>query len=430
MDLERPLRVAFLLPTFPELSNTFILAQITGLLDRGHDVDLFAIGRNRFEGAHPDVSRYGLASRMRHLVIPRPLGRRVSSALRLLFTAGGQSPVLLDALDPTRHGRGALSLSRLHTAASFLRSRPYDVLHCQFGNHGPSAERLVALGATQAKLVTSFRGADLTTHLARHPRRYRDLLARGALFLPVSRDFRDRLVAVGAPVDRVLMHHSGIDLKRFSFEPRRPPTERPRLLFVGRLTEKKGLTYALEALAVLRRAGAEADLTVVGEGPLEPVLKSTTSTLGLDDRVRFVGGRSHDEVIAMMHASHILVAPSVTAANGDQEGIPNVLKEAMATGLPVVSTRHSGIPELVQHGVSGLLAPERDVGALAAQLGLVLAHPERWSDMGRAGRQAVEAGFDADRLNDLLVERYRSILQDGLPSGRTPRGTLATARRS
>lgn len=406
----RPLRIAFLLPTFPELSNTFVLAQITGLLDRGHEVDLFAISRKPFAGAQPDVARYGLASRMRHLAVPRAHAPRLFSALRLMAGQRGRHPAMWDALNPRRHGRLAWNLVRLHTAASFLRAGDYDVLHCQFGDHGPAAARLVALGATRARLVTSFRGADLTVHLARHPAHFRELFRVGALFLPVSRDFRERLIAVGAPRERVLVHHSGIDLRRFAYAPRRAPEGATRLLFVGRLTEKKGLVYALDAAAAVHANGRDVELTVVGQGPLLGPLRARAAELGISDRVRFLGARTHDEVVSLMSASHLLLAPSVTAAGGDQEGIPNVVKEAMATGMPVIATYHSGIPELVEDGVSGLLVPERDTAALAERLAFLLDHPERWPQFSRAARAAVEADFDAERLNDLLVERYRTTM--------------------
>lgn len=416
---DRPLRIAFFLPTFPELSNTFILTQITGLIDRGHLVDLFAIERKRFEDAQPDVARYGLASRMRHLYVPRRHGPRLGSALRILLGPGGRHPALLDALNPVRHGRSAWNLVHLHTAASFLRAEPYDVVHCQFGDHGPALDRLMALGAVSANLVTSFRGADVTIHLAPKPQRFRALFRRGALFLPVSRDFRERLIAVGAPADRVHVHRSGIDLSRFAFVPRRPGPGPVKLLFVGRLTEKKGLAYLLEALALLHAAGHDAELTVIGDGPLANQLRERTVELAIGNRVAFTGSCSQDEVVQHLRASHVLVAPSVTAGSGDQEGIPNVLKEAMATGMPVVSTYHAGIPELVEDGVSGFLAPERDAAALASCLIRVIEHPQRWAAWGEAGRRTIERDFDANVLNDRLVELYRSTLRDAPLSSAT-----------
>jgi colanic acid/amylovoran biosynthesis glycosyltransferase len=124
--------------------------------------------------------------------------------------------------------------------------------------------------------------------------------------------------------------------------------------------------------------------------------------------------------------SHILIAPSVTAADGDEEGIPNTLKEAMAMGLPVISTVHAGIPELVNDGVSGFLVPERDVEALADRLMRLVDQPETWAAMGRAGRRQIEAEFDTDRLNDDLLVLYKGMLET--PKLRTPDGDTCTSQ--
>jgi colanic acid/amylovoran biosynthesis glycosyltransferase len=122
------------------------------------------------------------------------------------------------------------------------------------------------------------------------------------------------------------------------------------------------------------------------------------------------GSKRHEEVIQVLTQTHILIAPSVTAADGDEEGIPNTLKEAMAMGLPVISTVHAGIPELVEDGVSGFLVPERDVEALADRLERLVDHSETWAAMGRAGRRQIEAEFDIERLNDELLVLYQDML--------------------
>ena len=410
----RPLRIAFLLPTFPENSNTFILEQITGLIDRGHQVDLFPLSTRSFEGAHSDVSRYDLGSRLRHLPVPRSRWRRLAAILPMTWKARGARLAMLDALNPAHHGRAAWKVVRIYTAASFCRSGPYDILHCQFGYNGPLAERLVSLGAARgAKLVTSFRGADLSMEVPARPDHYRKLFRNGDLFLPVTQDFRDRLLALGVPADRIRVHHSGIKLSRFGFEARQPPAsgEAVRLLFVGRMTEKKGLSYVMEALALVLARGRTCTLRVIGDGPLLPRMRAHCENLGLTDRVVFVGARTHDEIAQAMAEAHVLLAPSIRAASGDEEGIPNVVKEAMATGIPVISTWHSGIPELIDHGVSGLLAPERDAAALAASLEELLDHPERWPMLQEAARRKIEEEFDSERLNDDLVAEYTVLIR-------------------
>ena len=129
----------------------------------------------------------------------------------------------------------------------------------------------------------------------------------------------------------------------------------------------------------------------------------------LNEHVHLLGWKSHEEVIRLLQGAHILVAPSVTAKDGDQEGIPNAIKEAMALGLPVIGTQHSGIPEIVEDGVSGFLVPERDVDVLADRLSFLIDHSEKWAGMGRAGRARVERHYDVKILNDRLVELYKQV---------------------
>ncbi len=410
MPTSPSLRLAFLLPTFPELSNTFVVEQVTGIIERGHHVDIFAERQNPFDALPGSIDRADLQRRMLHLPVASSRLSRALSAVRLLTGPRGLHPVHRDALNPRVYGRRAWNLVQLHTAASFVRAGSYDVLHCHFGDLGIIGERLVRFGAVDAALVTAFRGADLSSHYPANPQRFAALFQRGDLHLPVSAEFQRRLLAAGVPSDRVVVHHDGIDLRRFPFVERRSLDGVANLLFVGRLAEKKGVSDALEALATLVRSGRKVELTIIGDGPLAPSLHARSKQLGLGKHVHFLGARPLDEVAQAMAAAHVLVAPSVTAPNGDQEGIPTVIKEAMATGMPVVSTLHSGIPELVEHGVTGFLAPEHDVDRLAEHLSVLLDHPERWGDMGRKGRAKVEAAFDTERLNDDLVERYREAM--------------------
>jgi colanic acid/amylovoran biosynthesis glycosyltransferase len=187
-------------------------------------------------------------------------------------------------------------------------------------------------------------------------------------------------------------------------------------------------------MALVARDHADVVHTVIGDGDLRHQLEALVLSLGLTDRVRFLGERTHDEVREHIGRSSLLVAPSVTAVDGDEEGIPNTLKEAMAARVPVVATRHAGIPELVEDGVSGHLVPERDVDALAARIGALVADPERRAAMGRAGERAVRRNYDRDVLNRELVALYTRLL-DGTgerPERSTPRarGTVdADSRR-
>jgi len=417
MSTTKSLRLAYLIPAFPVLSETFIIEQIKGMVERGHQVDLFVPAWRGLESLSPQLEYLDLEHRRKSIPVPKGRIARFVSAARLIARKGGFNRAYLDALNPLRHGKRAFNLVQLHTAASFLHAGDYDVLHCHFGGIGIVGERLVRSGAVKAALVTSFRGADLASHYPRRPTHFRELFIKGDLHLPVSADFRRRLITAGVPSQRVAVHHDGIDLKRFMAVERRLPDGLAKLLFVGRLVEKKGVTYALEAMAKVVHAGYRAHLTIIGDGPLSSSLRAQKEALGLGESVLFAGSRTLDEVAQAMRETHVFLAPSVTAATGDQEGIPTVLKEAMSTGLPVVSTLHSGISELIDDGVSGYLARERDSEHLAEHLCALLDQPPRWAEMGRAGRRKIEREFDADRLNDDLVERYLEAIEGRLARG-------------
>jgi colanic acid/amylovoran biosynthesis glycosyltransferase len=150
--------------------------------------------------------------------------------------------------------------------------------------------------------------------------------------------------------------------------------------------------------------------TIVGGGPLRAELEAQARSLGIGDNVRWLGSARHDHAIELLKEADVFLLPSVTGADGDQEGTPIVLMEALAHAVPVVSTRHSGIPEIVQDGESGFLVPERDAGALAQKLRLLLERPSLRHRMGAAGRTTMRREFDIGKLNDRLLEVYGRVL--------------------
>lgn len=405
------MRVAALVRRFPELSETFILNQITGVLDEGVDLEIFAWGPGDLSTAHPDVEAYDLMGRVRYIQPPaRRIARVVQTASAVAQGGAWRRPaVIARSLGPHRDDRSSSSLFLLHAAARVLSGPPHDLMHCQFGRLGLTGLALRRVGAFPGRIVVAFRGSDLSRH--RETKGYEALFREGDLFLPVCDAFRTRLVSMGCDPARVRVHHSGIDLRRFTLRPRvRQPDEPLRLITIARLVEKKGVEYAIRAVGELVAEGQAVEYAIIGEGPLREELERLAGELGLQAVARFLGPRDHDEVIRRLEASHVLLGPSVTAESGDQEGIPNVLKEAMATGIPVVSTHHSGIPELVEDGVSGFLVPERSVEPLAERIRFLADHPDRWGSMGQAGRVRVEAAFDSRRLSGELVQLYRELL--------------------
>jgi colanic acid/amylovoran biosynthesis glycosyltransferase len=402
------MRVAFVVGSFPEVSTTFILDQVTGLLDRGHQVEVFARVPAPSAVQHASVAQYDLIARTHYwLSDPASTARSTwSRTLRLLHERG---PSLLGSMGRclALHKNGDLALTaRLWPYASAMLLEPaYDVVLAHFGPNAVAAQRLREVGAFRAPLVSVFHGYDVSRILdERGAHYYRRLFAHGELMLPVSEHFRARLIDAGCPAERVRVHRMGVDTRAFSFRGRtRDAQEATRFVSVCRMVEKKGLEFGLQAMATLKAEGVPFVWHVAGDGPLRERVERMRAELGLSEQVVLHGTLPRAKVQALLDSAHVFLAPSVTAPDGDQEGIPVAIMEAMAMGLPVVSTLHSGIRELVSDGQSGFLVPEWDVARLAARLAEVAASFERWGELGRAGRAKVEAEYDVNRLNDGLA---------------------------
>ncbi len=411
------MKIAMIVNQFPTLSETFILSQITGLIDRGHTVDIFADQPRKDPTVHQDVISYGLAARTTYYnayrATPRQPYRRLASALALLADQGPRHPrPVAAALNVARYGKQASSLRLLHHVAPFLKGAPYDLVHCHFGNSGVVGAALRRMGAIRAPLVTTFYGHDISSYVRSHGAAvYAELFRQGALFLHISAYQRDKLLAAGCPPERTRLHRIGVDTDRFAFAPRAlAPGEPVRIMTTARLVEKKGLEYSIRAVARVAARHPNLRYWIVGDGKLREPLQALIDDLGMAERIRLLGWRSQAEVLQLYAESHLFVLASITASNGDEEGQGLVLQEAQAMGLPVICTRHNGFPEGIVDSVSGLLVPEHDVTALAGAITGLIERPDRWAAMGCAGRCHIESHFDSSRLNDQLVEIYHGLI--------------------
>lgn len=410
------MRIAVIVESFPVLSETFVLNQITGLIDRGHQVHVYAWRPPKGSVEHPDVARYGLAN-FTHYWPSRPKNwtLRLLKAVGLSALAGPWSwPDVIRSLRFRRFGDHSRSLS-LAYKATVARRKKYDVLLCHFGKIGREIQMLREVGALDGRLVTVFHGYDMSRFLTEHGDNvYDELLERGDLFLPISDFWRNRLVDMGVDPDKTVVHRMGIDCGRFNFTARTPPESGPvRLVSVARLVEKKGVEYAIRAVARLIHDGVDLRYAIIGDGPSRPALERLIANLDVAERVSLEGWRDQAEVVTELNHAHVLIAPSVTAANGDMEGLPVALMEALALGLPVVTTRHSGIPELIEDGVNGFLVDERDVDGLVEKLSTLLSNPAEWAEFGRRGHEKVAKEFEIEGLNDTLVVLLEELCARG-----------------
>jgi colanic acid/amylovoran biosynthesis glycosyltransferase len=395
-------RIAFFVKSFPKLSETFILHQATGLLDAGHEVDVFALDAPNEEISHPEVAVYDLRNRTTYLEAPllRAGVRAGRNALRDLLRD------LTYARSLAQHGRDGVSLEGVMggSLGDGLDPDGYDVIHAHFGPIGNAFAFLAAESA--ARFVVSFYGYDASEFLDNHPARYRGLFNRADVVTVLSEEMRGRIINAGCPASKIRIVPLPIDLEKFQFQARAVPKDGPiRLLSVARLVEKKGIEYAIDAVAGIADE-YDVEYIVAGEGPLRDDLEKHAEQRDISEIVDFRGWVDSDEVTRQMGRSHLLLLPSVTARSGDREGTPTVLLEGQAVGLPIVSTRHAGIPEIVADGEAGYLVPERDVEELRAALRRLLDRPDDWPDMGRSGRTYVQRKHAVDVVSNDLIETY------------------------
>ncbi len=277
------------------------------------------------------------------------------------------------------------------------------VLHIYFGHIG--VHLLPLLEMCDVPALVSFHGADAQVGLA-HLASTQRMLAKARLLLVRSESLAARLVALGCDPAKIRLHRTGIPVEEIAFTQRATPRDGAwRCVQACRLIPKKGVATSLRAFAQFAAKHPRATFTVAGEGPLLQTLRALASALGIADRVTFPGFLSQAALRALYADAHLFLHPSELGADGDQEGVPNSMLEAMASGLPVLATRHGGIPEAVNHGESGLLVPERDHAALAAEMLALAAIPDRYAKMSAAAARSVAAKFDL-AVQTRALERF------------------------
>jgi colanic acid/amylovoran biosynthesis glycosyltransferase len=403
------MKIAFILSTFPALSETFILNQLTGLIDLGHNVDIYSQSSATEEKMHSDVKKYGLLSRTIYFdSIPPGKIHRVLKAVLLVVKNFHKAPVLLiKSLNFFKYGRKALSL-RILFAVIMLLNKEYDIIQCHYGPNGSFGSILKEIGI-KGKLVTMFHGWDIRHGIAKKGRIYEHLFKHGDCFLAISDYNYQNLLRLSADPKRIIFHPVGIDLKKFKCQPRihchdnnKPIT----ILTVARLAPEKGLDLGLRAIhkVLSKFHPGMIEYRIVGDGPLKQHLEQSIQKLQLNTIVRLLGGMDQDEVIAEMKEASIFLLPSLN------EALPMVLIEAQAMELPVVATSVGSTSEAMLANKSGFLVQKGDANALAEGLIYLVGNQKLWPEMGKAGRQFIESNYDIAKLNIKLESIYKNLL--------------------
>ena len=408
------MRIAFFVGPFPKLSKTFILDQITGLIDCGIDVDIYANKPGVQTKHHRSFCKYNLDSRIFYPFDNCPSKLKLLSLLikDLLSKTGTDRKIIIDSLNIFKYGKHSLSLNLFYKRHFFSHKKKYDIIHAHFGPQGLDALKLLEDGVIEGKLITSFHGIDITTYIKENGNSiYNKLFSKGNLFLPISQFWQNKLINLGCDIKKITTHRMGIDCSAFQFSKELWGNQQTiRLTTIARLTEKKGLYYSIQAVANLLKTNNQIIYQIIGGGSLYNELQNLIKMLDIQDNVKLLGWMDRDKVIEKLNKTNVLIAHSVTAHNGDMEGIPMVLMEAMAMGIPVVSTYHSGIPELIIDGQTGFLVPEKNIKALSKKIESIIQQPANLSQLILNARQCVEKNFNNKTQIEKLIKIYNELL--------------------
>jgi colanic acid/amylovoran biosynthesis glycosyltransferase len=412
------LKIAIFIDVFPIASQTFVLNQITTLIDLGIEIEVVALyAGDQSILEQPEYASYTLSAKCRYLLSHKP-SKASLFAHRLYHVGKGLLNThlrrrVVAGLSP-RFSAQARNLMLSTIAACQTQTLSYNWVIAHFGSSGVVANHLRQIGVLQGKIATVFHGHDITAELSvkNTQAHYTNLFTDTELLLPISNLWKEQLLTLGANDSQIRVQRMGVDLSLFSSGPQRMNKIGVLNIFtVARFSEKKGLSFALNALAQLPEY-IDFQYHLAGYGELEESLKQLVKKLGLVSKVKFLGALKPEQVAEKMHWADVFLQPSITASNGDKEGVPVSIMEAMASNVAVVSTFHSGIPELIEHQRHGLLAPEKDTHALAKHIELLASNPKLRTALAVAAKAQIEQFGDVKRLNQDLIHflaRYHDM---------------------
>lgn len=395
-----PDRVGYVLKRYPRLSETFILNEILAHEAAGVELEIFSLRPAEPGPHHEDVKR--VKARVTYLT-EQPVD--LDAFARAMHDA-------VPFLDPEervfnyRDPKRPWSLWLAGQIAEAVRVRGISHLHAHFATEATATARLAAAQSGVGYTFTAH--AKDIFHESVDQERLRRMARDAAGLVTVSEYNVGHLAGVlGADACPVHKVYNGLDLAMFPFRdgPRNPQL----ILAVGRLVEKKGFDDLLRACAVLKADGREFRCLVVGDGEEREALEELHAHLGLREHVQLLGARSREEVVSLMSEAAVFAAPCVVGRDGNRDGLPTVLLEAMALGTPCVSTPVTGIPEVIQDGVTGLLVPERDPRQLAAAIGRVLDDQRLAVKCAQNGRALMERSFDLTRNAASLRQLFGAV---------------------
>lgn len=405
--------IGFYIETFPKLTETFILNQITGLKDKKINLVIFAKQRDEIVHIHSDFFDYNLEEDVHYIpqIRKSKLLRIIQMvwSINIVFTL--RPRVFLNLVRYSMPFRKKLHL--LYTIRSFIPHKSFDILHAHFGPLGVEATILKKMGVFNCPIICSFHGFDVDRIDFRSNKGYYDDLFEYARILTVNSNFTlYNLEKLGCSRDKIRVIPES--LKIINFDNKRNRSNRNgfiNLISIGRFVEFKGFEYSIRAIHKLKGIGVgNIKYQIIGSGPLEESLKNLVKTLNLQNEVRFLGYKTQDEIYLLLSKADIFILTGVTSQDGRQENQGLVIQEAQAMNLPVIVSDIGGVPEGMIDNVTGILVKEKDVEGIVAAMEILINNDELRKNMGAKGREFVKARFDTEIVNQQLLNVYQEVL--------------------
>ncbi|WP_223509113.1 glycosyltransferase [Rahnella sp. GSA61A] len=404
------MKVAFFVYKFPVASETFIINQIAYFIKKGIDVEVVSVFPGDFNIKHKSLTQYCILDKVRFLLDKEPDSKGQKLITRVIAATGAlTNKKAFESLNFKKYGYYAKTLILSQILSRNSRKIKSDINIAHFGTTAALLNQLKRLGFVDGKIAAVFHGNDISQKriLNLFHSDYEQLFNDANYIFPVSELWASKIALTPAIKNKTHVIRMGVNVSKFIYKERITISHPIKLLSIARLTEKKGISVAINACLLLKQQNVDFDYTIIGDGPLRKELESQVANLGLGDKIAFLGAQTQETVSEYLNNSDVFLLPSVTASDGDMEGIPVALMEAMAIGIPVISTFHSGIPELIEDRVSGFLVNENDAASIAGVISEIIDNPGVLPDICRNAKQKIDNEFDQDKsysrmLNILL----------------------------
>ncbi|MBI4709172.1 MAG: glycosyltransferase [Candidatus Portnoybacteria bacterium] len=415
---KKKIKIAFFIGTFPSITESWFVEQLTSLLDMGLSIDVFA-----FEGfgeyhISELMKKYRLLERTTYMSFPENKIKRFFRAIWYFLKVLILKPSALSKIFKyQKYTRGGFPLKYLFWIAPLVgKIEKYDVVHCHFGMIANRFLIIREILGLKQKFLTTFYGQDSSKYIKQKGEHvYDELKKTSSYFLLMTEEMKERFVAMGFPPEKLLVHYTALNIDNYEFN-YKPllAGEKFKLVTVGSFLEKKGLDDSIRAIGeVVSRGYKNIELNIVGGRfpDYEKMLRDLVDELKLNDRVVFRGLLPHSQTIAFFKEMHLMIQLSRRAQNGDTDDLPFVLLEGEICGLPVITTRHVGIPDGVKVGESGFLVEERNWKEAAEKIISLLDNPEKLKDLSFGANRFMKEKFDIKEYNQRLAGLYDELAE-------------------